>query len=475
MAVDVNASPIERETQKKEEKKEILKKKQNRRQKKAFINEDLFGVSRTLEDSPAEEGIAHLKIKAQDLGNIPGLIEHWQAELNSRKKSILDYAEKTFMQKATNLITGQDLTSPEVTGEEISKYHPTKVALEKVKLLKRNPQDMLNRLELVSIVAKSGRDFPVEVYRTLLLQATVACLFGELSNIGLQMVIWTQDIYFSKLYYKCQAEAIALESKSQSEEGKENAFTRQSQNLRNHVALVNRNMEIIKNYQKHTEKAIKENKPAYNITLNVNEITAFLLKSTADNKVGEDRKRDEEWMSLLKRAAELLFLLRVLPLLEGEAKKFSEQLKNRDKNDPIPHFLEAKMQMSDLMFKVGQYHGGERTDEMREKVQESFKATHHHYNIAVKKVGKIPQTKMEFTIYIEYANLIHYFYKISTITLGIHLPPKWLSAVFQKAINLLMLVQEDGQVNGLIMDIQKDILEEGFDKTVSGIGNEAPA
>ncbi|MBF0276259.1 MAG: hypothetical protein HQM13_00650 [SAR324 cluster bacterium] len=470
MAIDMEASPIEQEAQKNEEKKGDLKKKK-KNGKKVFINEDLFGASKTLDDSPAEEGISHLKIKAQELGNIPGLIEHWQAEINSRKKDILDYSKTTFMQRAANRIKGTDYAAPEVTGEELSKFHPTKSALEKVKLLKRNPTDMMNRLELVSIVAKSGRDFPVELYRTLLLQATVACSFGELSNVGLQMVIWTQDIYFSKLFYKCQGEALALESKLKSEEGKENAFTRQSQGLRSHIALVSRNMEIIKIYQKQSEKALKENKAVYNTSLSLDEVTTFLLES-GGKEMGEDKKRDGKWMSIIKRSAELLLLLRVLPLLDSEAKKLSSQLKKMDKNDPIPYFLEAKVQMSDLIFKVGQYQGGERTVEQREKVQESFKTTHHCYGLAVKRVGKMPKTKMEFAIFIEYASLIHYFYKISKTTLGIKLPSEWLAAVFDKTMKLLTMIQEKGQVDGLMMDIQRDILEEGLDKSGNRMSNE---
>ncbi len=472
-ALDIGISPLEQESQKQEEKQEELKKKQ--KSKKVFINEDLFGASKTLEDSPAEEGISHLKIKAQEIGNIPGLIAHWQAELDSRKKEILDYSKTTIIQRLASRIKGKSYLSSRITGEELTNHHPSKSSLEKVKLLKQNPLDMMARLELVSIVAKSGRDFPVEFYRILFLQATVACSFGEFSNVGLQMVIWLQDIYLSKLYYKCQREALVLESKLKIEEGKENVFTRQSQGLKNHIALVNRNMKIIKNYQKQTEKAIKENQPVYNTTLSLDEITEFFLEFGRKDKLGEDKKREKKWMSIIKRSAELLLLLRVLPLLDSETKKLISQLKKMDNDDPIPFFLEAKVQMNDLIFKVGQFQAGERTFEMRKQVQESFKVAHHCYGLAVKRVSKIPKTKMEVAILIEYASLIHYFYKVSIITLGIRLPAEWLAAVFQKATKLLELVQEKGQVDGLMMDIQRDILKEGLDISGTQLGSAASA
>lgn len=468
MAVDLNASPIEQTAQTSGDKGEKKKKKHS---KKVFINEKIFGDSKTLAEVNAEEGISHLKIKAQEIGNIPGLIAHWRAEVNKRKKEIRAYKNTSFMQRTASLIKGESV-SPSVSGEELSRYHPTKAALEKVKLLKRDPTDMMARLELVSIVAKSGRDLPIEVYRTLLLQATLACCFGEFSNAGLQMVIWTQDIYFSKLFYKCQGEALALSSKIEKEEGKNNAFSRQSQGLKNHIGMVTRNMEIIKSYQKQTEKALKESKAVHNTALHLDEITSFLLE--VGGKEQRNRKQDEKCMSIVKRAAELLLLLRVLPLLREETDKLSNHLKKLDENDPVPHFLEAKIQMTDLIFKVGMYKGGERTPEMINKIQESFKKTHNLYGLAVKKVGKLPKTEMECNVLIEYANLMHYFYKISKTILGINLPVEWLGAVFPKAIKLLQLIQEKGKVDGLMRDLHKDMSEAGISGSDSGGGPAMP-
>ena len=463
MAVDIKSSPLDQENQSTAAPQEEQKKK--KQIKKVFINEELFGSSRLLEDIDVEEGIAHVKIRSEEIGNIPGLIEHWQTEIHKRKKEIEAYQNTGFIQRVSSLLQGEAV-SPSVSGKELAHYHPTKAALEKVKILKNDPTDMMARLELVSIVAKSGRDFPTEVYRLLLLQATIACCFGELTNVGLQMVIWTQDIYFSKLLQKCQNESSALEAKLKKDQEKENAFNRQSQEMRHHVALVKRNMQIIKNYQNQTEKAFKENKDGYNTTLNVSEITAYVLDMGKKDPL--ERQQDEKWMSIVKRTAELILLLRVLPLLKEETDKLCDLLKKIDKTDPVPHFLAAKVEMTDLLFKVGMYEGGERTVELRNAVQESFKKVHHLYGLAVKKVGKLPKTKMECTIFVEYASLIHYFYKISKTTLGIYLPKDWLWAVFQKAIHLLELAQEKGQVEALMRDIQKDMLDEGMDKMPTG-------
>ncbi|MBF0287115.1 MAG: hypothetical protein HQM14_04795 [SAR324 cluster bacterium] len=462
MAEDILRPPEETPIEKQERtKEEDAAKGRKKKGKKVFINEDLFGSSKTLDDSPSEEGISHLKIKPQELGNIPGLIDHWKAELDMRVKEILTWKSNSFFQKASSLIKG-DRIPPTISGEELSHFHPTKAALEKVKILKRDPTDMMARLELVSIVAKSGRDFPVEMYRTFLIQSTVACSLGEFTNVGLQMAIWAQDMYFTKLFYKCKGESMALEDKIRTQEGKENAFTRQAQGLRTHISDVRRNMEIIKNYQKQSEKALRDNKAVYNTTLSIDEITTYLLESGGKLSAKEEEERDEKKMKIFKKSSEILLLLRVLPLLKPEAEKITNQLKKMDPDAPIVHFLQAKVNMSDLVFKVGQFQGGDRSSEMRNEVQEAFKKTHNCYGLAVKKVGKFPKTKLEYSVFIEYAHLIHYFYKVAKTTLGIRLPREWLEAIFKKTVKLLELAQEKGKVDAIMSDIMKDMVDEGF-------------
>ncbi len=430
---------------------------------KDIINEKLFGKShRTLKDIPPEQGLTNVKIRPNEVGNIPGMIEHWKMDIKRRHTEVNVWQKQSFLKRASELLKGKKL-SPEATGEEIAKLHPTKNALDLVKKLKQNPSDMVSRLELVSIVAKSGRELPIEVYRTLLLQATVACSFDELSNVGLQNVLWIQDVYFTKLFYRSKGEVASLEDKVKSAEAQaqKNAYSLQARQLRTYVNEILRNMEIIKSYQKHTAKAL-ENQAVYHATLDFDEFTAFLLEEETKKGGVEDKKREERRHNLIKKTSEILLLLRALPLLGDQVKRVGDSLKKLDPNDPVVFFMQAKAAMTDLIFKVSQYQAGERTDDVRQSIQDAFKNTYHLYGIATRKVGKLPKTKMEFTIFIEYASLIHYFYKVAKNTLGLPLPREWLQGVLLKALDMLQMAQETGQVQDLIMDLRKDLADEGF-------------
>lgn len=430
------------------------------KKQKVFINDEIFGKSKTLADVPPEEGIAHLKIKVHESGHIPGLIEHWNAEVEKRKKAITEWKQKSFIQRAAGVLSRKGIPD-DVSGKELERLHPTKPAVNILKNLKQDPMDMMSRLELIRIVATSGRDLSLEVYRLLFLHSVVACSFGELSNVGLQNVLWIQDIYFNKFYNKCKHEYRHFSDKSKTDfsQTEENVYTKQASLIRGHMANISRNMDIIKGFQKQTTRALKEANSAYVVALNLNEITEFLIAEDKDQK---DSKRDEKKQSLIKKASELLLLVRAVPLLNDQAEELSNAIKKIDPEDPVVHFLHAKVNMSDLVFKVTEYQSGIRTDSLRKDIQKTFQSTYKHYGLAVKKVGKMPKTKIEFAILIEYANLVHYFYKVAKNTLGLHLPKEWLATVLNKALNLLQLVQETGQVDGLISDIQKAMVAEGI-------------
>ena len=65
----------------------------------------------------------------------------------------------------------------------------------------------------------------------------------------------------------------------------------------------------------------------------------------------------------------------------------------------------------------------------------------------------------------EYASYIHYFYKVSKTTLGLNLPKEWLTSIFNKTLDLLRAILEPETAYNLVMDIQRDMVEEEIDVT----------
>ncbi len=431
----------------------------------AVMRDRLFNKD-TSAIEPITESITHSKIKAPELGNIPGTIQQWEMEIKSRVNEIHAWKHRTLLQRIIAKCRRQKIPVS-VSGEEIAKFHPIKSALKVVNHLKQHPTDMQKRLELVSIISKSDRNFSIETYRLFLLQSTVACCFGELSNVGVKQVLKNQEVYFAKLLHQCKREADSLKVKLQTRRREKNVYNHQTENVSKHLRDIERNILIIRVYQKQMAKSLKENGMVRPVTLSFDEITALFLQE--EKKGRQNKKLQEKKKNTIKNASEILLMIRALPLLQNEAKRFLKHLHKLAPDDPVIAFLEAKVNMSALVFKVGQYQGGERTASVLNAIQETFNITHQQYGVALKKVGNLPKTNIEITIIIEYANLIHYFYKVAKTTLGLPLPREWLNSVFIKTIKLLHLIPDAKQFEQLVADIQKDMADEGIEISSLGV------
>lgn len=430
---------------------------EEKRGRKDIINEKIFGKYKYLDSTDSKEGITNVKIDTQNIGNIPGLIDHWKKDIERRKKYILALKEQTLSQKMAFIFLKKQKGAffDEASGQELFAFHPSKAAKGLLNKLQLDPADMLTRLELVSLIGKNGRDYPPETYRTLFLQAAVAVHLGELNNIALSVVLWTQDIYFSKLNRLSHGEVKTIESKiGPATDEESNVFAMQSHYLRRRVNQIKNNMTIIEGYQKSTKETL-QHPPVVNASLKMSDIQEFILDKNRD---------DTKKKAMFQNASRIILILRHLPLLHEEGTKYLDILKRVDPHEPTLHLLHAKVNMSKLVFAVDQYRAGERGVDALELIRNRFKSTYHQYGIAVRKVGKMPVLPVDYTILVEYANLVHYFYRVSAHLLGMKLPIEWLTSVFSKAKEALLLAQDSGKVGSLYLEIMKDMADAGLEE-----------
>ncbi len=413
-----------------------------------IVHEDMFGKSFSATDP--KQGLRGIKIRADNVENIPGTVEHWKSDIANRKKDILEYAGRSFMQRAMSIVK-KDSLSDEITGEELAKNHPVKRTEEFVRTLKADPKDSLSRLQLVSAVGKVGREFPVEVYRSMLLQAMTACSIGELSTQGLQIAAWSQNNYFTKLFSKCKEtlEKVEKTLASSSAQG-EGGYADQRSSLNERKKEIQRNMRIIRLYQMHTSKGMKESPAGGHCALSYEEIKQAYVGAAVEG--AEDQRAKD---TIVKKLTAIINMLRYIMLLHDTATELVDLFIQMDGSNPIGHFLKARVSMSALIFSVSRYEGGERTPQTKQKIQDTFKDAYHQYGVAASKVGSLPKGETQYAILIEYANVILYFYRTATTTLGITLPKAWIQGALTKAHKALMMAQESGKTE----ELQKQVLE----------------
>lgn len=395
--------------------------------KKTIVNEEIFG--KTIDTKDPSKGISGTKIQANEIGNIPGVIEHWPQDIAIRKAEILEFSERSFIQKARGILSKNSFNGS-VTGEELAQHHPIKSNAKLVSQLKANPKNHFARLQLVSSFLKSGREFPLEHYRTLLLQAMVACSMNELSTQGLDITIAAQNQYFLKLFNRCKDNLSKLKGSK-------------NHGQADQIEELQRNMQILKLYQIHTNKLQKEGSKT-DFMISHDEITNLYVAGITEFDDVEKAKK-----MLTSKLVAIIHILRYILLMNPVAHELLDLFIKMDQENPVGHFLKGRVYVSELIFSVSRYEGGERSSKTKQAIFDTFKLAYHHFGIAVKKIGRSPKGTTSFTMLTEYAQLIYYFYVISKSTLDIKLPKPWIESALTTAYKTLGLVAEPEKTNEL--------------------------
>ncbi len=418
-----------------------------------ILNEDKFGPSGFANTDP-KNGLRGIKIRADNIGNVPGTVEHWAEDIKNRKKDILDIQNMNFLNRAIYIVK-RSSSSEETNGLEVARHHPTKKTEDFVRTLKRTPGDSFARLGLVSAIGKATRDFPVELYRSLFLQAMTACSLSEVSLQGLQVAVWSQNLYFSKLSEKLRASYEQLEKilDSPSSQGS-GGYAEQRKSLQERLFNIKKNMQIIRAYQAHANKGIQETNA--NATLTMKEIRQAYVGVTETEETEDAKDR------IVKKMVAMVSSIRYVLLLHEVGNEYVDLFIQVEPNSPIGYFLKGRLGMSRMIFIVGRFENGQRDKNTKKEIQDAFKEAHHHYGHAVGKASSLGKGDIYKAIMFEYANTILYFYRIADSLLKITLPQKWRHAVLQKAQKSLMTIQEYPRAQSLIEELSRSMDNEGI-------------
>ncbi len=411
-----------------------------------IINKEVLGAG--IDYNKPKEGISKAKIRTDEVGNIPGIIEHWDYDIELRLKELDALAGRSFMKRAMGVLAKQE-ASEKTTGEELASHHPDKRSMEFVAELKSDPKNAFTRLQLVSAIGSAGRDFPLEAYRAVMLQAVVACSLGKLNTQWLKITARSQNQYFLKLYNKCKEDLEKLNKSLSTMDVAKKEDNEVRVTLQKRIQNVKKNMKILRLYQLHSGKPIKESSGG-DCAISEQEIKNFAkLKS------------DEDQKHLTNKLVTIMSILRYILLLHPTGHALLDQVINADKNNPIGYFLKGRLYMSAMIFAVSLYEGGARSNRVKQLIQDKFKDTYHQYGLAASKVGSQPKSNTEHTILIEHAQAIYYFYVTAKNTLEISLPKEWLRTALEKANKSLNFAVESGKIEGLQTKLLQAMRNEG--------------
>lgn len=398
--------------------------------------------------------------KSDGTPNVATILSTCIENIERVKQEISGYKNSSVMAKFTSILR-KSAASEMAMGEDIYKIHPTKVAQKIKKRLASRPADMATRLELIGIVRKSGKALTYENYQTLYLQANIACTQGSMSAQALQIVIALQERFFGKLVEKCQSESSWLQDKIE-DVAKHPGNEQQIETMKKQLLALKGTKAVFFAYQKYSHRGLQGKREIPGVGLDSTSILSMEeLQTYATDALAKEAEKEELKKAIMKKARDVAFMVRYTPFLHATARQIFEFIIKLDAEKPLPYFFQARISMTALHFAVSHYQGEQKPD-VAKKVQATFRETFQFYSNAVSKIGPATKSSTDFTILIEFSNLVHYYYKIATTLLGIKLPKDWLKNAFGKAQEALIAAHDSGKADTLLKDIQRDMDAEGI-------------
>ncbi len=408
----------------------------------------LFGKS--LSSTKPQQGLTGVRIQTEERGHIPGIADHWRHDIENRKKAIIEAGQHSLRRRALKYL-GKERIEPEVSGDEIAQWHPTPQVRTFVEQLKSDPRNGLVRLQLVFAVGKSSRDLPIEAYRTLLLQALVACSLGEFNMMGLKIALSTQVLYLAHLHTAARANLSQVQSQVELISSGESS-SKNRKGLLETSQKLQENLDIIRMYQNYFTKGMKHQSNLRGSVF-VDELRKLMSDSRAPDKMQKE---------LVKKITTILNFLRYLPLLAPEAEELAALMIRMNPNDPTGYFLKARLSMSLVNLAVKRYDCGDRDASVQKIIQRHFKNAHENFESASTYIPKPTSSTLDHTILLEYAHSIHYFYRIVVEAMRVRFSSSWLSQTLHQALHILDNARDSGKTSWLEEQIKNALRAEGL-------------
>ncbi len=416
--------------------------------KSQIVSEHLSHFQAKLKEK--KQGFGQKPLKLDNIGNVPGLIDTWRNDLEIRLEEIELWQSKHFLVKQL-LLLFKKKHSPGLFAQDLLALHPTKKSKDLVKILKSDPQDIETRIELVSHVLRSGREFSVDQLRILLLQSLLCSTYGRFSSLVLQKTLNIQHVYFQKVISRCKTEIKSVQRKLNSPGSAtgtaKNVYQLNRKQLEEYIQGMEINVQLLTSYQQHSQQILRSI-PLKHHFVTESQILDFVLEQDSES-------RNEKKQNLVKSAVHVLQLLRGIQILEKETLKFIDILKKIEPDTPAIYHIEAKILTSHIFSRITQIQNGIENKETIEEIKALFRQVHSLYGQAIKKIGFKPADKTEEAVIISYASFIHYFCQAIRYYLRMTVPHEWLCSLLEKTISRLQVLQETKATVTLISDLER--------------------
>jgi len=285
--------------------------------------------------------------------------------------------------------------------------------------IRSSPISSAARVKLVRSMMRDKRDFPLSLYRNLLIQAALTIYLGDITPATLQIAGQTYRLYLEKIISTHKKNLLVVHSKQLKNVNLDVISIKDlikadedEEDIDENEALIIQEIKITLKLLEYTDSLDEDTRGSITMTMQLNELDELTSKHRVKSLFGgsgsTDSSKNKHTLVVRKTLAALEVIKRI-PVLHQIGLKLVAKLQEIDSKLPLPYLMEARVHMQAL--RILTLHVVMRDLTARPALTPTFNKAIVAYHKALKRSSFTNPKRGDITVLSEFAQISYYAYE----------------------------------------------------------------
>jgi len=317
------------------------------------------------------------------------------------------------------------------------------------------------RVKLVRAVLQDKNDYPLSLYRNLMIQAALTIYLGDITPATLQIAGQTYRLYLEKIISKHKKGLLLVHSKQLKKINLDLISVKdlikvgedQEQEVDEKEALVIQEIKIALKLLEYTDSLDSDTRDSITMSMHFDELNKLsskhMVRSFFSGSVNPESSNKSHILTVRKTMSALEVIKRI-PVLQPIGLKIIAKLQDIDSKLPLPYLIEARFHMQSL--RILTLRIAMKEFSARPSLTPTFNKAIFAYHKALKRTDFSNPKRTDFIVLAEFAQVSYYAYEQRKILKLANQGILKILEMGRKAVDVLV------PSNRVYLKQQKDIL-----------------
>ena len=219
------------------------------------------------------------------------------------------------------------------------------------------PKSSVNRVKLVRGVMRSKQDFPLSLYRNLLIQAALTIYLGDIAPATLQIAGQTYRLYLEKIVSIHKKNLVVIRSEQLKNVNldlipiEDLIKMDEDEEIDENEELVLQEIKITLKLLEYTESLDEDTRSSITMPMKLDELIDHSSKQKVKRlfgSPGNSSSSKNKYMLIFRKTLAALEVIKRIPVLHSIGLKVVAKLQEIDSKLPMPYLIEARVHMQAL-------------------------------------------------------------------------------------------------------------------------------